>query len=259
MKKMLILVPLLAAFIFGCTFFETIVGSGNLVEMQMGFADFTEVNVDAPFDVTLIHDADYSVSVMVDDNLVNRVEVDQSGSVLTIDLDPYYNYSDVSLKAVITMPVLQGVELSSASTLTVIDSASFPSVTAFNATVTEASSLLVSSIVANTLTVNVDGAASATIGALASDSSVSVDDASRLDMNGSTYEMMLNVSDASSADLADFATSGASVWITDASEAWISVNGVLDADITGASTLHYHGSVQLGYLNIEGASSFVVY
>ena len=82
MKKMLIFVPLLALLFFSCTYFETIVGSGNLVEMRMGFSGFSKLDVDAPFDVTVIQDDDYSVTIMVDENIVDRVDITQSGSFL---------------------------------------------------------------------------------------------------------------------------------------------------------------------------------
>ena len=259
MKKILVTIPLLAFFVFSCTFFETIVGSGNLVEVQMSYEGFTALDIDAPFDVTLIHDTDYSVTIMVDDNILEYVEISQNNETLSIDLGPYSIYTNVSLKAVVTMPVLTSLALSSASTVTVINSGSFPGVTEFSATVAEASHLLISSVVANSMSVTVTGASGATVGVNASTSVVSVDSASTLKMNGSSYDLTLKVDRASDADLTDYAANSVSATVSAASEGWINVDGVLDADITGASSLYYRGTVTLGVLNIEGASSFIVY
>ena len=259
MKKILMIVPLLAVVVFGCSFFEIIAGSGNLVEVQMSHSGFNVLDINAPFDVTVIQDTEYSVTIMVDDNILDHVQVAQMDQTLSIDLNPYYAYNDVTLKAVITVPFLEGLELSSASTVTVIDSASLPSVSSFSVVVDDASHLLLGSIVADLITVNVKDGGKATITALASTASVTVDRGSSLQMNGSAYDLSLTVTGASTADLKDFAVSEASTTISDASEAWVNVDGALRPDITGGSSLYYRGSVTLISPNIAGASSIIQY
>lgn len=259
MKKILMIIPLLAFLTFGCMFYETLVGSGDLVEVQLGYTGFTALDIDAPFEVTVIHDNDYSVTVMVDDNVLDLVVVSQAGKTLSLDLSPQFGYSNLTLKAVVAMPVLDGLKMSGASTVTVIDSSSFPSVASTDIDVSEASHLLISSVVTNQLTVSVTDASRATIGALASGTTVTVDDASTVKMSGSSYDLTMISSSASSADLADFETTDTSATVSGASEAWVNVKGSLDVNVSGASSLYYHGTASLGYFNIEGASSFITY
>jgi hypothetical protein len=259
MKRILMIIPLLAFLTFGCMFYETLVGSGDLVEVQMGYTGFTSLDVDAPFEVTVIHDNDYSVTVMVDDNILDLVEVSQTGQTLSLDLSPQFGYGNMTLKAVVAMPILDGVKMSSASTVTVIDSASFPSVASTSIDVSEASHLLISSVVTNELTVSVTGASRATIGALASGTTLIVEDASTVKMNGSSYDLTMTSAAASKADLTDYETTDASTTVSGASEAWVNVNGSLDVDVSGASSLYYHGAASIGYFNMTGASSFITY
>jgi hypothetical protein len=139
MKKIVFLIPILALLLFSCAFMENIVGSGDLVEVELGYTGFNALDISSAFEVTLIHDDAYSATVMVDDNVLDRIEAFKSGQTLTLGLDDTYRYTDVSLRAVITMPTLAGIELSDAASVTVISSSSFPSVSTFSASLSDAS------------------------------------------------------------------------------------------------------------------------
>lgn len=259
MKRIVFLVPILAALFFSCAFMENIVGSGNLIQVDLGYTGFSALHVGSAFDVTLIHDDAYSVTLMVDDNVVDRVQSYRDGAILAIGLDKSYRYTAVSLKAVITMPRLTAFELEDAASVTVINSASFPVVSTFRVSLSDASNLFLPSIVADTVWVSLSDASRANIGAIASDASVKVKGASSVQMTGSSFDLTLMADDASLATLKEFTASSATVTLTDASEAWVTVNGTLNINITGASTLYYRGSVDIGTLTLTGASSIIEY
>ncbi len=256
MKKIIFLIPVLALLLFSCSFLDNIVGSGNLVEAELAYTGFNALNVGSAFDVTLIHDDTYSVTVMVDDNVLDKVEAYRSGQVLTLGLNDAYRYTDVSLRAVITMPTLTGVELSDASNVTVISSSSFPSVSTFRASLSDASRLLLPSVVADAVTVTLSHASTANIGAIASAATVTARHASSVQMSGSSYDLILNVSDASVATLKDLVVADlATVTLSDASEGWVHVTGTIRIDVTDASSLYYRGSPAIASITLDGASS----
>ncbi|MBN1686683.1 MAG: DUF2807 domain-containing protein [Spirochaetales bacterium] len=259
MKRMILWVPILALLFSGCVFMEHIAGSGNLTEVDLGYIGFSALRISSAFEVTLIHDDAYSVTVMVDDNIADKVQSYRDGATLAIGLDTSYRYTAVSLKAVITMPTLTALELEDAARVTVIDSASFPGVSTFSATLSDASNLLLPSIVADTVTVRLYDASRANIGAIASDTVVTCKGASSVQMNGSSFGLALIADDASLATLKEFTAGGATVTLTDASEAWITVNGVFNFSCTGASTLYYRGAVDFGTFTIADASSIIEY
>lgn len=259
MKRIVVLLSILALLFSSCAFMQNIVGSGDLVEVELGYTGFSTLDISEAFDVTVIQDDTYSVTVMVDDNVIDKVISYGDKSTLSIGLDDSYRYTDVSLRAVITMPTLSGVILSDAAQVTVIDSTSFPSVSSFRATLSEASHLLLPSMVANTFTVKLSGASRANIGTAASDISITAKDASSIQMNGSCFDLNLTVDDASVATLKELTASGAVVNLDGASEAWVYVNGVLSVDLAGASSLYYRGSVDITNPRIVDASSIEPY
>ncbi len=259
MKRTLFLIPVLAYLLSGCVFLDTITGSGNLVEVELGYSGFSALDISSAFEVTVIHDDAYSVTVMTDDNVIDKIEAYRNGSTLAIGLDRSYRYTDVSLKAVVTMPVLTRIALADAASATVIDSTSFPSVSAFRASLSDASHLMLPSIVADTVTVTLSDASRANIGVVASDVTVTARGASTVQMSGSGFNLSLTADDASVATLKQFSAGGATVYLNDASEAWVYVNGVLNINLTGASTLYYRGTVDFGYLAMSDASSIIPY
>ena len=260
MKKMLVLVPALIALVFGCSFVDNIlIGSGNLVEVQMNHTGFNVIDIDAPFEVTLIPSAEYSVTIVVDDNILDHVRIAQTDQILSMDLNAYHSYSNMTLKAFVTAPSLRGLELSGASMVTVIDSGSLPSVLSFEVEVRDASHLILGTIVADTLSVRVENAGRANVSAQVSSASIVVGNASSLQMGGSADDLTLVVENASAANLKEFSAANVSATVSGTSEAWVRVDGTIRPDITGASQLYYHGSATFIAPVITGASSILQY
>jgi hypothetical protein len=104
--------------IFGFTSFfpfsSSITGSGDFVTRTYDYQDFNMIDASYGFDVEITYDEDYSITVMIDDNVVDSLDVDKSGNTLSVGLN-LGSYSNVNPKAFITMPNLYGVELSGGS------------------------------------------------------------------------------------------------------------------------------------------------
>jgi hypothetical protein len=95
-----------------------ITGSGALVTRDYELEGFTELQISSAFDVELTQSSIYSVVITTDDNVADDVRVTLSGSVLSIDLRPLtLSLGNVTLRAEISMPTLEGAELSGASRL----------------------------------------------------------------------------------------------------------------------------------------------
>jgi hypothetical protein len=243
MKKarVFVLVALAAGLAFaGCTLYPPITGSGVLVEGTAGFQNFSIVEVESGFEVTLIADPSYSQTVTVDDNVLEHVQMEQNGSTLRIGLDPLYSYRNATLKAVVTMPVLSGVELSGASSLLVVGGAAFPPAGAFEVVASGSSSLVLPRVTAGSFRVELSGA-------------------SRLTAGGSTGKLVAEVSGASQADLRALVGSDGDLGLSGGSRSWIHLSGLVNAEISGGSTLYYTGSPTWGDLEISGGSQLRSY
>src|SRR3974390_48910 len=79
---------LAALFLAGCSFVTgpTLPGSGSLVTKQYPFTNFTGISAGSVFDVTVKPGPTASVSITVDDNLVEYLDVNTSGDRLNLHL-----------------------------------------------------------------------------------------------------------------------------------------------------------------------------
>ena len=75
------------------------------------FTNFSEISVPTVFGVTVTQGPDFSVEVVTDDDVLNRVDVTQTGSRLNIALLPG-DGNIQTLQAFVTMPVLNSIDLS---------------------------------------------------------------------------------------------------------------------------------------------------
>ena len=101
--------------VFGLTnvfpFGSSITGSGDTVTRTFDYQGFKEIDASYGFNVEISQGNDYSISVSVDDNVVDRLKVSKSGDTLKIDLEPG-NFELLNLNAMITMPSLYSAEFS---------------------------------------------------------------------------------------------------------------------------------------------------
>lgn len=87
---------------------------GHLVDdtatLDFGFRDFNEISVPTVFNVTVTQGPEFQVEVVVDDKVVDRVAVTQTGARLNIALNPGNNNTE-TLEAFVTMPVIDSIDL----------------------------------------------------------------------------------------------------------------------------------------------------
>jgi hypothetical protein len=208
-------------------------GSGNIVTQTPDLADFTAVEVSNAFTVDITQSDTFSVTIRVDDNVVDSLDVSKEGDTLRIRLTHPQRFDDVTLEASITMPELSGLNLSGATRTTVTG---FRSEGSIDVVLSGAS--------------NLDGHLE--VGSADIDAS----GASRVSLQGSAGDLSLRASGASSVDLADFEAETAGVTLSGASNATVNASDRLDpVDVSGASTLRYLGGADLGNVTTSGAST----
>ena len=78
---------------------------------------------------------------------------------------------------------------------------------------------------------------------------------SRVNLTGSGGDLKLHGSGASSIDLVNFTINNTYVEFSGASRGSLTIDGVLDASLSGASLLEYIGSPLLGELDLSGGST----
>lgn len=206
---------------------------GNLETEEMEFTGFTAVEVGWAFEVSIKQSSSYSVIITADEKILDSVEVTQTENTLKIGLEPGVYADDLFRKAEITMPELDELILSGATKGT---AEGFSASTPFTLALSGASSLQMTNM-------NVG------------DAEIEVSGASTLDAMGTANDLVSIVSGASNMDLSDFPVDNADVNLSGASRATINLEGRLDADISGASTLQYIGEPTMGDINTSGGST----
>ena len=208
-------------------------GSGNLETKEYAFTNFTRVEVSSAFEFEIKQSSSYSINVTADDNVIDRVQVSQDGQTLKITVGGAPTiFRSVTLKASVTMPELGGLAVSGACSGTVSN---------FNST--EAVSIAVS------------GASRVTGDITAADIEFDISGASTVQLEGSADDMVAVVSGACTFNLGDFTVNNADVNISGASTGTINLDGRLDANVSGVSTLLYIGDPTMGTIDVSGYST----
>jgi hypothetical protein len=211
---------------------QRIVGSGDLVSDDFQVDGFTRLNIANTFAATVRASDVFTLTITADDNLMDSVEVQVSGDTLEIRVERGLSLNNATLRAEITMPELDGVELSGASSASI---EGFGPASAIELTASGASSFD-ADVDTDRLDLELSGASSATIRGFAA--------VARLDASGASRLL-----------LRDLRIEECDVQLSGASTGNLSVLDQLDADVSGASRLEYDGDPELGDINTSGGSS----
>lgn len=84
------------------------------------FNNFTDISVLSIFNVTVTQGPDFSVEVTIDEDIVDNLIVTQTGSRLSLDLQ-FGDNNAQTLDAVITLPVLNSIDVDGVATVTLKD------------------------------------------------------------------------------------------------------------------------------------------
>jgi hypothetical protein len=102
---------------------------------------------------------------------------------------------------------------------------------------------------------DVSGASEVTGELTAGDADLDASGASTIQLEGSGRNLAADASGASHMILAGFTVNNADINLSGASSGTVNLDGRLDAELSGASTLEYMGEPAMGDINTSGAST----
>jgi hypothetical protein len=232
-----------------------VAGSGRVVTRELQFNDFKVVRVGSAFQVGITYSSSYKVGVTMDDNLFDYLQVSKQGDVLAIGLKPGYDYQyhSLTLKAEIQLPDLYELQLDGAARGTI---QGFNSSHKFMLLLSGASSAEIADTSAGDIEIEISGAGRLSGSMTANgDARFTLSGASTATLGGKANNLLIDGSGASHVELSDFTVHNAKVNLSGASQATINLDGRLDADLSGASTLLYLGEPTLGDISVTGGST----
>ncbi|MFX1536221.1 MAG: head GIN domain-containing protein [Promethearchaeota archaeon] len=242
MKKLIIIgtlvVLLTPGLVTGCTGTK-LIGSGNLVTKTYDYSGFTEIKAENGMHVELTSSDTFSVEVIADDNVIDYIEVNKSGSTLRIRPKPNTQFRDATLTAKITMPELYELKLSGGSH---VNLTGFSSKHDLSVTLSGGSHLsdfiTPSDITAGNVDFNLSGG-------------------SHVRLIGSADDLDINCSGGSHIDLEGFSADNADINLSGGSHATVNVSGTLDVDISGGSKVYYIGNPTMGDTDVDWDSDLI--
>jgi hypothetical protein len=90
-------------------------GSGRLETKSFALANFDSIEIDRGIELDVTRGDPFAVSITADDNLWDVLKVSQDGTTLHIELPSDRIFSDVTVHATVSMPVLASVHASGGS------------------------------------------------------------------------------------------------------------------------------------------------
>ena len=235
MKKIILLImTMFIITLSGCALFF-ISGSGNIVEKEYTFDNFTALSAEYGCDVTITKGDVYSITIKTDDNIVPYLDTSVSGNTLNIDLQQGQSYINFTFEAVIVMPDLVSLDLSGGSHGT---TTGFENNDNFSADLSGGSIGDFNFSSMGDATFNLSGGSRLVLSVISSS-------------GGAT----INCSGGSMLDIRNYNADSANVSLSGGSTAYININGNLNYDLSGGSILYYRGNANLNETEISGGST----
>jgi hypothetical protein len=247
----LVLLTVLAALglVTGC---KEVTGSGEVVTWEMDYADFTKLDIGSAFDVEITRADTFLVRITIDEALNEYLSVDQRGDTLRIGLEANNVYTNTRQEAVINLPDLRRLELSGASKASV---SGFSTARSVDYELSGASNLKLAGMMSGDTSLKLSGASEASGDIKMDKGKFDLSGGSWLKLEGSASDISIDGSGASDISLAGFPVTNAAISLSGASSAVVRLNGRMDLDLSGASSVEYIGNPKLGSINMSGGST----
>lgn len=222
----LVLAALLLA---GC--WPGIVGSGRVVTEQRTVGDWSKLAVANGMTARMVV-GPASLTIRADDNLLGYVETYVDGDTLVVRHRPDVVLYTTLTEALISHPVLVGVEVSGGSHVV----AEAMTMTEFGLTASGGSHATVTKVATSTMRLDASGG-------------------SHVTTSGSVTTLLLTDSGGSHVDGVGLVTRDATVGVSGGSHLDLTVSGVLKGDVSGGSHVTIYGRPQSSTVNVSGGST----
>jgi hypothetical protein len=214
-----------------CASTLTITGSPNVVTTAVPVSGFSSIEVGSAFKANVTLGDREELTIRVNDNLVDRLDVGVSSGTLRIGLKSGGSVRDVTLEADVTAMSLVGIQITGAAQVHMTNELSGQS-----------------------LRLGVSGAGQFDGAVRLDQASLDLSGASRVSLTGSLDAMTLVASGASQLKGEQLQVADLTIELSGASITAVSVTDTISARLSGASILRYGGTPRFTGKDVSGAS-----
>jgi hypothetical protein len=247
--SVLTLVAIMTVGLAGCAY----VAGGEELTMTYDLQDFYSVDAGSAFEVNVTWFDEFYIKVTA--VKLDNIHVEKQGQTLKIwrDGNEWFGLFHPAPRVDITMPRLESLKLSGASRGQ-LDG--FDMSTNLDVDLSGASRLDVHNLATGNFNLKVSGASKLNgVVKTYGDAGLEVNGASSVELNGFVRNLSANIGGASKALLREYYAQDASLVLSGASRAEVTLDGRLDARISGASNLGWRGVPTMGTIETSGGSS----
>jgi hypothetical protein len=214
----------------GCSMLPRIKGDGNLITSEKTVSAFEKIRAGSNAEVNFHASREYRVSVTVDANLEQYVEIFTEDDVLCIETEDGRNCVFTKFSVDVYCPVLTGISLSGAGRFPGIETITAP---AFDVRISGAGTME-GPIECERFSADISGAGNMSVTGTSNDAGISISGSGKF--NGSGFNVQ-----------------NAAVMVSGAGKADIGVENSLEAKISGAGEINYRGEPKTVDSNVSGA------
>lgn len=252
---LVIIVALAGAYYVWANLGQGVVGSGNVISRQFTVPGFTSVQAEDSFSVNVSYADYFMVRVTTDDNIIEHINVTSVNGTLNVSVSGAPLTRVTVLKLEIYMPAVTGIDFSGGANGAL---SGFPMQTRVSIMLSDGSSLNVTQAVVGSFSASLSNG-SVLRGYITCGGGVPsnfmLSGGSSINLSGIGGNITLDASGGSSLDLLGMATNDVTATMSGGSSAKVNMDGMLNANLSGGSSLRYAGSPTMGSIVLTGGSS----
>jgi hypothetical protein len=107
--------------VISCSNDDLIIGSGSPTSEFRSVSNFSKINSEGVFDITITQGSVQSVEIIADDNIIHKVKTNVVSNELRLYLDDDNNYRDIILEVNIIVPSINSVKNSGVGNISILD------------------------------------------------------------------------------------------------------------------------------------------
>ncbi len=247
------LVVMLLVFLFGCgmNLPGTITGSGTTETRDFSLSGFTGIQAANAFSVQVNRSDSFSVRITADGNLWDSLDISIAGKALRLRAKPGINIVNATLEAVVTLPSIDSLDFSGASTATL---SNFTSNSAISFVMSGGSTANISNMKSGPTVFDISGASTVSVSMDMTSGKFIVSGGGQINLVGTGTNTTIDASGGSRLTLNEFAVETTKVVLSGGSEARVFAQKITSADLSGGSNLYYVGSPTIGNVQTSGGS-----
>ena len=225
-------------------------GNGDMTTEQRSLSDFDRVANEGAFDVYIIQDEEYSVTIEAESNLIGLIRTRMNGSTLEIDTRDNLKPSQ-PMKLVIRTPHVNGIRLSGSG---LIDLGNI--ITTSCDIRLSGSGLIRGNIEADEISLDISGSGTSEIGIHSNHLETHISGSGEMYFEGAVNTARFDISGSGTIKAYDLPLLKCYAKISGSGDIYVNVEDLLDVNISGSGSVYYIGYPEI-HSNISGSGRLV--